>query len=167
MAEPTTEVKKDVQRGEVKDTPFENLLNFRDVGKTINGFLGEKYDFHAGRSDSGADADPRFSGVLRKGRSSDLLDRVSLTMHHSDAPQSHILRRCNHVRQETPEGRLRHQNHHRSPNSVRSPTSFSPTILTTPEPSMQTKSKNDKGTSKSPPSSNPTPHSQNPLKSPG
>jgi protein-tyrosine phosphatase len=27
----------------VKDVPFENILNFRDVGKTINAFLGEKY----------------------------------------------------------------------------------------------------------------------------
>jgi len=43
MAEPTIEVKKDVQRGDIKDPPFENILNFRDVGKTINEFLGQKY----------------------------------------------------------------------------------------------------------------------------
>ncbi|CAG8958237.1 hypothetical protein HYFRA_00000591 [Hymenoscyphus fraxineus] len=29
--------------GEVLDEPFDNLLNFRDVGKTVNKFLGEKY----------------------------------------------------------------------------------------------------------------------------
>jgi hypothetical protein len=29
---------------DVKQRPFDNILNFRDVGKTINDFLGEKYD---------------------------------------------------------------------------------------------------------------------------
>jgi hypothetical protein len=29
--------------GKVTQRPFDNILNFRDVGKTINGFLGEKY----------------------------------------------------------------------------------------------------------------------------
>jgi len=43
MAEPPTEVKKDVRQGEGKETPFENILNFRDVGKTINEFLGGKH----------------------------------------------------------------------------------------------------------------------------
>lgn len=33
----------DVQEGEVTNAyGFENLLNFRDVGKTVNDFLGEK-----------------------------------------------------------------------------------------------------------------------------
>ena len=36
-------VNTDVGKGEVKDVPFDNILNFRDVGKTINEFLGEKY----------------------------------------------------------------------------------------------------------------------------
>ncbi len=36
-------VKMDIQRREVRDTMFENILNFRDVGKTINEFLGKKY----------------------------------------------------------------------------------------------------------------------------
>lgn len=30
------------ERGEVKDFPFENILNFRDVGHTVNCFLGGK-----------------------------------------------------------------------------------------------------------------------------
>jgi hypothetical protein len=29
--------------GQVSDKPFDNILNFRDVGKTINEFIGEKY----------------------------------------------------------------------------------------------------------------------------
>jgi hypothetical protein len=34
----------EVQEGEVSNNEdFENLLNFRDVGKTINNFLGAKY----------------------------------------------------------------------------------------------------------------------------
>jgi protein-tyrosine phosphatase len=37
------EAKTDVAKGEVKDVPFDKILNFRDVGKTINEFLGEKY----------------------------------------------------------------------------------------------------------------------------
>ena len=37
------EAKTDVAKEEVKDVPFDNILNFRDVGKTINEFLGEKY----------------------------------------------------------------------------------------------------------------------------
>ncbi|EKD14134.1 tyrosine/serine protein phosphatase [Drepanopeziza brunnea f. sp. 'multigermtubi' MB_m1] len=31
-----------LQRRKMEDKPFEKILNFRDVGKTINGFLGEK-----------------------------------------------------------------------------------------------------------------------------
>ena len=31
-------------KDELKDMLFGNILNFRDVGKTINEFLGEKYD---------------------------------------------------------------------------------------------------------------------------
>lgn len=31
------------QTGEGKEKLFDNILNFRDVGKTINDFLGEKY----------------------------------------------------------------------------------------------------------------------------
>ena len=34
---------KSVKRRDVKDVPFDNILNFRDVGKTINQFLGQKY----------------------------------------------------------------------------------------------------------------------------
>ncbi|KAE8442440.1 hypothetical protein EG329_003341 [Mollisiaceae sp. DMI_Dod_QoI] len=30
------------QTGDGKEQPFDNIINFRDVGKTINGFLGEK-----------------------------------------------------------------------------------------------------------------------------
>lgn len=37
------DVKTDIQVGEVAAEPFENILNFRDVGKTVNKFLGEKY----------------------------------------------------------------------------------------------------------------------------
>lgn len=29
--------------GQVSYKPFDNILNFRDVGKTINEFIGEKY----------------------------------------------------------------------------------------------------------------------------
>lgn len=36
-AEVATSKGKDEQR------PFDSILNFRDVGKTINDFLGEKY----------------------------------------------------------------------------------------------------------------------------
>jgi hypothetical protein len=36
------DIKTDLQVGEVASEPFENILNFRDVGKTINKFLGEK-----------------------------------------------------------------------------------------------------------------------------
>jgi protein-tyrosine phosphatase len=43
MAGVQADVKTDVAKGEVKDVPFDNILNFRDVGKTINDFLGEKY----------------------------------------------------------------------------------------------------------------------------
>jgi protein-tyrosine phosphatase len=48
MADSKPEVREDTQRGELKDTPFENILNFRDVGKTINEFVGQKYDPGAG-----------------------------------------------------------------------------------------------------------------------
>jgi hypothetical protein len=43
MADAKLELGMDIQQGEVRDTPFENILNFRDVGKTINEFLGQKY----------------------------------------------------------------------------------------------------------------------------
>jgi len=43
MGDIKADVKTDVGKGEVKDVPFDNILNFRDVGKTINEFLGEKY----------------------------------------------------------------------------------------------------------------------------
>lgn len=32
-----------VADGHTREKPFDNILNFRDVGKTINEFLGEKY----------------------------------------------------------------------------------------------------------------------------
>jgi protein-tyrosine phosphatase len=32
-----------VQNGYAKLAPFDNILNFRDVGQTINEFLGEKW----------------------------------------------------------------------------------------------------------------------------
>jgi len=41
MADTKTDAKS-VQRRRMKDMPFENILNFRDVGKTINEFMGEK-----------------------------------------------------------------------------------------------------------------------------
>ena len=39
------EANKDVQKGAVTNVqvPFQSILNFRDVGKTINAFLGKKY----------------------------------------------------------------------------------------------------------------------------
>ena len=43
MADQKPESGKDVERGETKDIPFENVLNFRDVGKTVNDFAGKKY----------------------------------------------------------------------------------------------------------------------------
>jgi protein-tyrosine phosphatase len=43
MADGEVELKTDIQGGEALSKPFENILNFRDVGKTINDFLGEKY----------------------------------------------------------------------------------------------------------------------------
>ena len=43
MADTKTEGGKDLKRREVKDMPFDSLLNFRDVGKSINQFLGQKY----------------------------------------------------------------------------------------------------------------------------
>lgn len=49
MTKPESEVAKDVDFGEVIDTPFENILNFRDVGKTVNQFLGQKYAVRATR----------------------------------------------------------------------------------------------------------------------
>jgi hypothetical protein len=42
MAEGKANVKTDIQTAELLSGPFENILNFRDVGKTINEFLGEK-----------------------------------------------------------------------------------------------------------------------------
>jgi hypothetical protein len=35
----------EVTSGEIRDKSFDCILNFRDVGKTINEFLGEKYVF--------------------------------------------------------------------------------------------------------------------------
>jgi hypothetical protein len=43
MAGTKTEGGKDIKHRDVKDMPFDNILNFRDVGKTINQFLGQKY----------------------------------------------------------------------------------------------------------------------------
>jgi protein-tyrosine phosphatase len=43
MGDIKADVKTDAGKGEAKDAPFDNILNFRDVGKTINEFLGEKY----------------------------------------------------------------------------------------------------------------------------
>ena len=42
MADAKPENGKDVERGETKDIPFENILNFRDVGKTVNDFVERK-----------------------------------------------------------------------------------------------------------------------------
>jgi len=42
MAEGKVDVKTGVQPAELSPRHFENILNFRDVGKTINAFLGEK-----------------------------------------------------------------------------------------------------------------------------
>jgi hypothetical protein len=57
MADPKPEVGKDVGRGEIKDTTFEYILNFRDVGKAINAFLGEKYVLQTELHNSGANTD--------------------------------------------------------------------------------------------------------------
>jgi len=43
MAQLRSDAKSGGQEGDLKSTPFENILNFRDVGKTINEFLGERY----------------------------------------------------------------------------------------------------------------------------
>lgn len=43
MTEGKADVKTSIQTGEVLSGSFENILNFRDVGKTVNEFLGEKY----------------------------------------------------------------------------------------------------------------------------
>lgn len=42
MAEDKVDKKTDIQTAELSPGKFENILNFRDVGKTINRFLGEK-----------------------------------------------------------------------------------------------------------------------------
>ncbi|KAE9366189.1 tyrosine/serine protein phosphatase-like protein [Stipitochalara longipes BDJ] len=42
MADAKPEAGADIERGETKQIPFENILNFRDVGKTINEFVGKK-----------------------------------------------------------------------------------------------------------------------------
>ena len=42
MAISKSEAGKDVERGEIIDMPFEGILNFRDAGKNINEFLGQK-----------------------------------------------------------------------------------------------------------------------------
>jgi len=42
MAISKSEAGKDVERGEIINTPFEGILNFRDAGKNINEFLGQK-----------------------------------------------------------------------------------------------------------------------------
>lgn len=36
-------IKTDIQTGKVKDLPLQNILNFRDIGKTINSSLGKRY----------------------------------------------------------------------------------------------------------------------------
>jgi hypothetical protein len=68
MADTKTEGGKDLKRREVKDMPFDNLLNFRDVGKSINQFLGQKYVLYWQLHNSGAEANhvPQ-SGCGREG----------------------------------------------------------------------------------------------------
>ena len=43
MADPLQDQKADARDGKRVDPPFEKILNFRDVGKTINSLLGQKY----------------------------------------------------------------------------------------------------------------------------
>jgi hypothetical protein len=42
MADVEEPSKAGTQNGRAITVPFENILNFRDVGKTINEFLGQK-----------------------------------------------------------------------------------------------------------------------------
>ena len=42
MADISEDAKVQMQNEQVEHVPFENILNFRDVGKTINDFVGEK-----------------------------------------------------------------------------------------------------------------------------
>jgi hypothetical protein len=42
MADISADAEVQMQNGQVEHVPFANILNFRDVGKTINAFLGEK-----------------------------------------------------------------------------------------------------------------------------
>jgi len=48
MAQLKSDANSGSQEGDLKSPPFENILNFRDVGKTINEFLGERYFMFAG-----------------------------------------------------------------------------------------------------------------------
>jgi hypothetical protein len=50
MADPKLELGKHAERRELTDAPFENILNFRDVGRTINEFLGQKYAVHSNKT---------------------------------------------------------------------------------------------------------------------
>ncbi len=43
MADAKTKGGKDMKRRDVKDVAFDNILNFRDVGKTVNQSLGKRY----------------------------------------------------------------------------------------------------------------------------
>jgi hypothetical protein len=43
MADSKPEAARVVERGELEETSFENIINFRDVGKTINEFLAQRY----------------------------------------------------------------------------------------------------------------------------
>jgi hypothetical protein len=62
MPDPKRGVKTHLQKTDVRDAPFDNILNFRDVGKTINGFLGKKYFPPPYCQDSGSGgASPTFS----------------------------------------------------------------------------------------------------------
>jgi len=40
---PTSADKTRTQRQASRDKDFDNILNFRDIGKAINDFLGDKY----------------------------------------------------------------------------------------------------------------------------
>ena len=74
MADTKTDAKS-VQRRKMVDKPFENILNFRDVGKTINEFMGEKYWNPNWRHHTWDTADIE-TGSLLRARSFGQLDQV-------------------------------------------------------------------------------------------
>lgn len=123
MAELNAEAKKTKST----DAPFENILNFRDVGKTINQFLGQRYELPSLASDSGAN---HIQDLLLKERFSDPLDQVSIIS--TLKILTHSARRCNRFRPQTSERAIRHQNHHRPTNRVRSLLSSKHTPTNTP-----------------------------------